>query len=225
MVRPPGTAAGRNVGGHAPCCTDIDPCRYTPGSREGRHEATGTRGRADGVQRRRTDRLRPGAGRRPATPGRPGAAPDPPRRLVGDRPEFGRFCHCDHHLRVERLHHGLLAVNADHDVARQQQPEPAVDIQRPVSQRRVAGAEDEVVLHLLAELLPQGGPDVDLGEHAEALLPQRGADALDGVGEWRLHRDRHAVVHGSSFSRPFRSFCGSAALRTGIGRASCRERV
>ena len=63
---------------------------------------------------------------------------------------------------------------ADHHVARQQQPDAAVDAQRPGRERRVAGAEDHVVLDLLAELGPQGGGDVDLGEHPEPLvLPGR----------------------------------------------------
>ena len=39
----------------------------------------------------------------------------------------------------------------------------------------VAGSQDQVVLHLGAELLAQRCLHVDLGEHAEALFLQRGA--------------------------------------------------
>ena len=72
---------------------------------------------------------------------------------------------------------------ADHDVARQQQADRGVGAQGPVGERRVAGAEDQVVLHLLAQLLAQRRLHVDLGQHAEALGLERIADARCGLGE------------------------------------------
>jgi len=42
-----------------------------------------------------------------------------------------------------------------------------------VGQGRVARAEDQVILHFLANLVAQGRPHVDLGEHAEALCLER----------------------------------------------------
>jgi hypothetical protein len=55
-----------------------------------------------------------------------------------------------------------------------------------VGELRVAGAEDDVVLDLPAELGLEGGGHVDLGEHAEPLPGQGGADAGDCLAE----RDR-----------------------------------
>ena len=56
--------------------------------------------------------------------------------------------------------------------------------QRPVREQRVAGAQDEIGLHLLAELVAQSGLHVDLGQHAEALGLERVANA----GECRRRR-------------------------------------
>lgn len=46
----------------------------------------------------------------------------------------------------------------------------SVRLDRPVGQWWVAGAEDQAVLHLVAQLLLQRGPHIDLGEDPEAVL-------------------------------------------------------
>ena len=63
----------------------------------------------------------------------------------------------------DKLGDGLPGLGPHHHVARQQQPDPAVGGQGPVRQRRVAGAKDQVRLHVLTELFPQRRLDVDLG--------------------------------------------------------------
>jgi hypothetical protein len=86
-------------------------------------------------------------------------------------------------VRVECLHHGAARGSADHDVAGQQQPDASVDAQSLVRERRVAGAKDDVVLHLLAQLGFQRGGDVDLGEHPESLLSEDGTHPGNRFGE------------------------------------------
>jgi hypothetical protein len=70
------------------------------------------------------------------------------------------------------LDHRLASLRPHHDVTGQQHPDPSPRT-APVSQRRIARAEDQVTLHLYPELFAQGGLHVNLGQHPEALLPQR----------------------------------------------------
>jgi hypothetical protein len=65
---------------------------------------------------------------------RQGAA-EPSRDLVGYGLELGPPGQGDHDLRVECLHHGAVRDGADHDVARQQQPDAAVDVQGLIATR------------------------------------------------------------------------------------------
>jgi len=76
------------------------------------------------------------------------------RRLPG-KAEFGRG--------VGSLDDRLASLCDDH-IAGEQQPDPAVSGECLVRQGRVAGAEDEVFLPLLAELVAQGRLHVDVGE-------------------------------------------------------------
>jgi hypothetical protein len=71
----------------------------------------------------------------------------------------------------------------------------------PGARAGVAGAEDEVVLHVFAELVAHGGADVDLGEHAESLFFQRLPDPADGIRERGGGPDGHRVFHVSSGGR------------------------
>ena len=57
---------------------------------------------------------------------------------------------------VDRLDQGAPAGFADGDVARQQQTDLRIGRQRPMRQQRVAGAEDDVVLDVDAQLRSQG---------------------------------------------------------------------
>jgi hypothetical protein len=50
----------------------------------------------------------------------------PAGRLVGDRLEGWLARHGDHGLRIECFDDGLACLGPDYDVARQQQPYPAV---------------------------------------------------------------------------------------------------
>ena len=57
------------------------------------------------------------------------------------------------------------------------QADRGVDAEGLVGQGRVAGTQDQVILHLLAEPVERRGPHIDLGQHAEALGPERLAHA------------------------------------------------
>jgi len=58
-----------------------------------------------------------------------------------------------------------------------------------VRQGRVAGAQDQVDLHVLAQLVVQDRPHLDLGQHAEALGLERVAHAGHGLSERGLRAD------------------------------------
>src|ERR1039457_3987522 len=103
--------------------------------------------------------------------------PEPARGFVRDRLEGRLPGYRDHRLRVERLDDRLARLGPYHHVAGEQQPYPAVGGQRPVRQRGVAGAENEVLLHLLTELVAQGlsGPSttrVSTSVGGRTTLPQ-----------------------------------------------------
>src|SRR5689334_19010361 len=127
-------------------------------------------------------------------------AGQPPPDFVGDGLEFGPPGEGDHDLRVECLDDRAGAGRADDDITRQQQADAAVDGQRLAGGWRIAGAEDDVILHRLAQLGPHGRGDVDLGEHAEALLAQGRANPAEGVGEGHVQGDAGAVAHRAASS-------------------------
>jgi hypothetical protein len=113
---------------------------------------------------------------------------EPLLHLLRDRPHR-RVARELHGLdRVERQHHALvgLFIFIDHDVARQQQPDLRFGAQGLVGQRRIARAENQVVLHVLVEFHLQCGFHVDLGENSEALAGQRRSCPGDRVGEGGL---------------------------------------
>src|SRR5690606_7474153 len=77
--------------------------------------------------------------------------------------------------RSYRIHRGndtaaLLVRSVHHHVARQQQPDVLLCRQRPVRERRVAGAEDDVRPEIDVQLLLERCRDVDLTEYAESFL-------------------------------------------------------
>jgi hypothetical protein len=74
-----------------------------------------------------------------------------------------------------------VAVVVDHHVAGQHQADALVGRERLKGQRRIAGADDHVALEVDVQLGPHGGPDVDLGQHAEALLLERSLGLFDGL--------------------------------------------
>src|SRR5690606_29239229 len=89
---------------------------------------------------------------------------------------------------------GGLIQRTDHDVARQHRGDRRLGGERLVRQRGAAGAEDDLGRDVDVELGLEGGPEVDLGEDAKPLLPQRGAHRLDGgvVGLVEVSGDRVA---------------------------------
>ena len=65
-----------------------------------------------------------------------------------------------HQLRIHRINDDrarLGGVGAHHDIARKQQPNLAIDINRAMGQRRIAGTQDQIVLDVLAEFGLQRG--------------------------------------------------------------------
>ncbi len=86
----------------------------------------------------------------------------------------------------------------------------SVRLDRPVRQGLVAGAEDQVVLHLVAQLLLRRDPHIDLGEDPEAVLgrsviPQtmsttcfRAGTELLGLRTRKRGRPESACVPGSA---------------------------
>ncbi|MEY9490924.1 hypothetical protein RKD26_006803 [Streptomyces calvus] len=118
--------------------------------------------------------------------------------FVGDGLEGVEAGEGDHGARVEGLDERGVAVAADHDVAGQEQADAAVGFQGLVGERRVARAEDQVVLHAVAELGFEGGLDVDLGEDAEALIGQGVAYGGDGGVKVGVEADGAVVGHGYS---------------------------
>jgi hypothetical protein len=67
-----------------------------------------------------------------------------------------------------------------------------------MGQRRVAGAEDLVAGEVHVELLPEGGPDVDLREDAESLPLEEFAHPDVGllVGERRVDAEAEGDAGG-----------------------------
>ena len=113
---------------------------------------------------------------------------------MGDGGEFGRLRtavagHGQQLGRVDGLDEGVAAGLADGDVAGQQQPDLGVGRQGLVGEARVAGAEDGVVLDVLAEFGLEGGADVDGGQDAEALGGQRRGDDVDRLGLGEVEGD------------------------------------
>ncbi|GEL18148.1 hypothetical protein PA7_19850 [Pseudonocardia asaccharolytica DSM 44247 = NBRC 16224] len=98
-----------------------------------------------------------------------------------------------------------VVAGAHHDVARQQNADAAVDIERLVGQVRIAGPENVVGLHLQAPLLPQRGLHVDLGEYAEALLDQHLAGPRHRLGIGQVNRDAALVVQRRPAGSPARA--------------------
>jgi hypothetical protein len=73
-----------------------------------------------------------------------------------------------HDLRVQRLHQGAVAVPAYDDIAGQQQPDVALDLECLRPELRVSGPQDQVRLDVLVELGLERRLHVDLGEHTAA---------------------------------------------------------
>lgn len=64
---------------------------------------------------------------------------------------------------------GALAVTREHDVAREHQGNRRVKLEGPLGEMWVTSTEDLERRPLDAELCPEGGGDIDLGENTEAL--------------------------------------------------------
>ena len=104
-----------------------------------------------------------------------------------------------HRIRVHELDvNRAVVVLPDDDVARQQQPDGRLRLQRPPRIRRVAGAEDLVRRDVVVELLLHRRLDVDLGQHAEALLLQLRGHPLE----------RLLVAHGDGPAETIRILHG-----------------
>lgn len=104
-------------------------------------------------------------------------------------------------LWVEDLYRRPAAfAGADHDIAGQQHAEAAFEVEGLVCKVGVAGAEDDVGLHLQSSLLLQGCLHVDLGQHAESLLGESRPGAGDRLGVGQVRAD--AALVGSLRSTP-----------------------
>ena len=143
----------------------------------------------------RRARCRPASARAAACPAR--AQPD--GRVFGDVLQQRLAGDISDSPRVERLDDGAVTGFADNHIARQQQAGSPVRRQGPVRERRVTCPEDDVLLHLLAELLPQRRLHVDLGQHAEANCLQRLADLGVCLGERGRRPHGNRIIHGHAF--------------------------
>ncbi len=85
------------------------------------------------------------------------AAGQPLAHLIRHGLELGLPGQRGHDLRVQRLDDGAAVSGADDHIAGQQQANAPVGVQGPGRERRVAGAQDPVVLDLLAQFGPQRG--------------------------------------------------------------------
>ena len=110
----------------------------------------------------------------------------------------------EHALGVDRGHVRRAVTSVDDDVAGQQRAEIGLRLERPVGERWVAGAEDQVGLAVDAELLLQRGLDVDLAEDSESLRLELLAYAFGRFGEPELGGGAQRVAgckHSHSSSR------------------------
>ena len=67
-------------------------------------------------------------------------------------------------------------------------------------QWRVAGAEDQVILHVFTEFGFQRRLHVDFGKHTETLVRQRLTGSFDRILERGVQRRRQCVTHGPSLA-------------------------
>jgi hypothetical protein len=107
------------------------------------------------------------------------------------------------------------------DVAREEKSNVEVGGERAVRQRWIAGAKDHVGAKVHIDLLFQRRPDVDLRQHAEALLRQLRADAVDRLVERQVDRRADAVAvslgqHDSSTIQGVLRAGRSAAARSPV---------
>src|SRR5581483_4402620 len=106
--------------------------------------------------------------------------------LVGDLGQ-ARILDCLH--RDDRIDgrdfDAAVSVLLHDDIAGQHGADLVLKLQGPISELRVAGAQDAVGTELLAKLRLHGCPDVDIGEDAEALAPQGLGRAPNGIVEAR----------------------------------------
>jgi len=112
--------------------------------------------------------------------------------LVGDLPQSRLIGKLSHHLGVHRVDDHRVTtsggVGAHGNVARQQQADLAVGVHRAVRQRRVTGAEDQVILHVFTEFGLQRRLHVDFGKHTKTLVRQRFTGSLDRILERGVQR-------------------------------------
>ena len=83
----------------------------------------------------------------------------------------------------------------DNNIAWHQQADVLLVLKRLVGKRRIAGAENNVVVKLDVELFPEGLFDVDLGKYAKALLLKLFPDAFHGVLVSQIHLSFVSVCH------------------------------
>src|ERR1035437_11014635 len=89
--------------------------------------------------------------------------------LQGDRFNGSRFDDAEDRSGVHRLDDRPSILLAQDDVAGKQGPYRRLGHQRPMSERRIAGAEDQIRQAFYTELGLHGGRNVDLGKDAETL--------------------------------------------------------
>ena len=117
------------------------------------------------------------------------------RRAAASAGQLGEAGVVHELTRVDRGDPGAPIDHFDDDVAGKQQADRRVELQGPVGDGGVAGAQDLEGWALHPELGLEGGGDVDLGEHPEALLGQRFADGGFGLLRGELH-DGVNSLHG-----------------------------
>src|SRR5690606_37071036 len=113
----------------------------------------------------------------------------------GYRSDFLTLGEISQHRWIQELDVHLAGdVLANDDVARQEQPDRPLGLQRTLRERWVTRAEDAVGRDLAAEFFLQRGRNVDVGEHAEAFGPQCLDDAFHGFVEPHGQRSAETVL-------------------------------
>jgi hypothetical protein len=135
----------------------------------------------------------------------------PLARIVRNRRQCGSAL--QHHRAQQRLGIGQADTGAsvgkpfDRDIARQQQADRRIGRNRAERERRIARAENHVVTKLPAELLPECGAQVDLGQDAEPLLLERLAHARHCIAKGQRQFDVE-----SQFLRHVSVLCKSGSV-------------
>ena len=124
---------------------------------------------------------------------------EPLRHLAGNRRHGGTPGQVDHGLRIDHLDDGAARAAAHDDVARQQESDGGLGLQRLMGETGVAGAEDDLRIDVDVDLGLQGGLHVDLGDDPESLVAERRLHIRDGRVEVPVDGGAESVGGGHGF--------------------------